>query len=77
MIDSDPAHWHPASGRSKQSEEEIIEAELQPITPATEENTATPIPASNAGTANAEPSDSQLPQPITTITPPPVEDSTR
>ena len=32
MIDTDPSHWHPASGQGKKSvEEEIIDAEIQPV----------------------------------------------
>ena len=76
MIDTDPAHWHPASGRGKQSEEEIIEAELQPIPPTTEESTAEPSPASDADEANTVSPASSRSLPTTT-TPSPVEDSTR
>ena len=46
MIDTDPSHWHPASGKGKQTEEEIIDAEIQPVSPPDEQaispNEATP-----------------------------------
>lgn len=75
MIDTDPSHWHPASGRGKQSEEEIIEAEMQPITPATGDTVATPISTSDAGKDTTAPLASRRSLPTTT-TPPPAEDTT-
>lgn len=77
MIDTDPSHWHPASGRGKQSEEEIIEAEIQPASPATEENSVTPPSTSDVGEANTASPVSQRPLPTATTTPPTAEDSTR
>lgn len=77
MIDSDPSHWHPASGRGKQSEEEIIEAELQPHSPATDENATSPAPVSETVEENPAPPASQRVLPTSTPTPPTTEDSTR
>lgn len=74
MIDTDPSHWHPAAGRGKQSEEEIIEAEIQPVAPpATDEPTATPAVETDA-TDTPSPA---LSRSLPTTTPPPAEDSTR
>jgi sec-independent protein translocase protein TatB len=37
MIDTDPSHWHPASGQGKKPvDEEIIDAETEPVEPETE-----------------------------------------
>ena len=78
MIDTDPSHWHPASGRGKQSEEEIIEAEIQPDSPATVENAATPAAGTqtDAGKDATVPLASRRALPTTTA-PPTVEDTTR
>lgn len=75
MIDTDPAHWHPAAGRGKQSEEEIIEAEIQPLAPPAEENSAMPA-AADATEENTAPPASRRHLPTTSTTPPPTEDST-
>lgn len=76
MIDTDPSHWHPAAGKGKQTEEEIIEAEIRPVSPADEQAASPSEVTSEETEQNPAPSlASRRRLPTTAATPPPAEDS--
>ncbi len=77
MIDTDPSHWHPASGKGKQTEEEIIEAEIQSVAP-TDKQTASPGEVTSQETEQnpAPPLASRRRLPTTAAPTPPAEDTT-
>lgn len=74
MIDTDPSHWHPASGKGKQNKEEIIDAEIQPVAPADVQavSPSASTPGENAQNPALPASDRRLPSTAPT---PPTEDS--
>lgn len=64
MIDTDPSHWHPASGHGKKAvEEERIEAEIQPA------QTATGAPETPSPTETADQDPPRPPRPLPSAPP--------